>query len=282
MTMKRHEVEVEILKRFDDAGHAHRDDVFETIALECRASDPKLDTRVILDAWNALHLRGAIAPGQSIDPRTENDDRRRYVDLGANLYNGNLREFGRVFRHDFPWARLTDHGREIVAEADRDPANRDGYLTLVGKHLSKKTVAWFYIGEGLTTYEHGCYTATAVLVGAAYESLVLSLRDVVADRVEAKGGDAKDLRAPWQAKRIVDALSKRLDAALDAMPGPLRELYQTRWRSSVHFARMTRNEAGHPRAVDPIKRTDAREMLVGFPNFAELVSLFTRWVPKHL
>ena len=74
---------------------------------------------------------------------------------------------------------LTEVGRRTLSTLSRDPYNPEGYLAAVRPLLAPGSVALSYLEEGVNTFQAGCLKATAVMVGAAAESLVLDVRDTL-------------------------------------------------------------------------------------------------------
>jgi len=86
-----------------------------------------------------------------------------------------------------PFCHITDRGRRALAALSRDPSNPDGYLANLRAIGRLNPVSESYIREALATYAAGCFKATAVMVGAAAESVVLELRDVLVARLDTLG-----------------------------------------------------------------------------------------------
>src|SRR5262249_24875544 len=67
-----------------------------------------------------------------------------------------------------------------------------------------------YVEEALNTYRACCYKATAVLIGAAVERLVFSLRDELAPRLKKRGTKPIKGLDAWQAKTALEAVAQQL------------------------------------------------------------------------
>lgn len=65
------------------------------------------------------------------------------------------------------------------SRSTRDPANPDGYLLHLCTMAGIGLVTESDISESLQTFNSGCFKATAVMVGAAAESVVLEIRDTL-------------------------------------------------------------------------------------------------------
>jgi hypothetical protein len=88
--------------------------------------------------------------------------RTGYLSWGCDLPNPNP-----------PFFHVTDLGRQALALRSRDPANPDGYLAHLRDRTAIGPVTDSYVTDALNTFNAACFKATAVMVGAAAESLVL-------------------------------------------------------------------------------------------------------------
>jgi hypothetical protein len=192
-----------------------------------------------------------------------------YLSWGADLANGAP-----------PWFHVTDVGREALAQHSRDPANPDGYLSHLNSRASISAVTESYIREGLNTFNAGCLKATAVIVGAAAESLVLDIRDALVSKLNlVKASVPKDL-TDWRVKRILDGIEAVIKAKQVDVPKPLFERFQANWPAFTHRIRTARNDAGHPISVDPVTADEVHASLLIFPQLASLASELKDWIDK--
>lgn len=234
-----------------------------------KRSGPSLQSRSVLnEAAQQLSLKhGDLASEQALLTYFHDLFRLGYLAWGYDINNA-----------DPPFFHSTDLGRRALAGMSRDPANPDGYL----KHLASKAtlspVAASYIKEALSTYNAGCFKATAVMTGAAAEAMALQLAEAVADRMIALSVTVPaDLR-DWRIKRVLDALSRVLENA-QPMPRELGEAFGAYWPAFTQQIRVARNEAGHPVSVDPVTADTVHGSLLIFPELADLAATLTAWVP---
>ena len=75
-----------------------------------------------------------------------------------------------------PFCHVTAHGLKMLENLSRDPSNPDGYMAFLLKNTAINPIAQSYIQEALKTYNSACFKASAVMVGAASESLVLAVQ----------------------------------------------------------------------------------------------------------
>jgi hypothetical protein len=176
---------------------------------------------------------------------------------------------------------MTDKGRKTLAHYSRDPSNPDGYLSYLSEESTINPVAMSYIEEALRTYGNDCIKATAVMVGAAAESMVLEVRDTLVEAVKSASGIPPDKLSNWRIKTILDAVAKELDKHKATMPKVLWEAYEAYWPAFTHQIRRARNDAGHPTSVDPVSEETVHAGLLIFPELAALASELIIWIKKH-
>jgi hypothetical protein len=185
---------------------------------------------------------------------------------------------------------VTPDGLETLKRASRDPINRPGYLAYLDHEAPLDSVTRGYVEEALNTYRACCYKATAVLIGAAIEHLVLVLRDELVHRLKARRATVAKGLEVWQVKTILEAIAKQIlpDLAGDARKKPsdesLRNLVaeaQARLQPTAAEFRKIRNDAGHPASLDPVKPADVHANLLLFPSTAKLLLGLTKWVADY-
>jgi hypothetical protein len=198
--------------------------------------------------------------------------------------------FGDLFRigylawgHDLlnsspPFCHITDRGRIALAAVSRDPTNPDGYLANLQVSGSLNPVTESYIREALATYAAGCFKATAVMVGAAAESVVLQVRDSLAARHDELGKPRPSGLDDWRISRILDRLEALLAAQRASMPRQLFEAFEAYWPAFTQQVRVARNSAGHPTSVDPVEERTVQASLLIFPELIKLSTELGEWI----
>jgi len=180
-----------------------------------------------------------------------------------------------------PFCHLTEQGRQTLSHLSRDPANPDGYLAHLSKECSLNPVAESYLEEGLSTYNSNCFKATAVMVGAAAESIVLELRDDLVQRMTSLGKTPSRNLQDWRVKRVLDALRRELELQKSNMPHKLAEAFESYWPAFTQQIRTARNDAGHPTDIDPVTPETVHASLLIFPELAKLASNLKSWVLQY-
>jgi hypothetical protein len=177
-----------------------------------------------------------------------------------------------------PWMHVTEQGRRALANLSRDPLNPGGYLAHLDQVAQITPIARAYIEEALKTWAADCFKASAVMVGAASERLILDVRDALLIRMQALGLTiSADLKA-WQISRVLRAIIGQLNPRRDAMPGELRERYDGFWTALTTQIRIARNDAGHPSSIDPVTQETVHASLLIFPELAGLATGLVDWI----
>jgi hypothetical protein len=177
---------------------------------------------------------------------------------------------------------LTEVGRRTLSNLSRDPYNPEGYLAAVRPLLAPGSVALSYLEEGVNTFQAGCLKATAVMVGAAAESLVLDVRDALVTRLGAIGTPVPARLNDWKVKTVRDAVEAEIEARRTQLDRRLYERFSAFWVAVSDQMRLARNDAGHPVSTDPVTHETVHAALLLFPEFAGLVRDLTAWVSSSL
>jgi len=179
---------------------------------------------------------------------------------------------------DLPWCHLTEQGRRALATISRDPANPDGYIAHLAARATVNAIALSYVREALATFNAGCSKATAVMIGVAAESLVLSLRDALVSKMASLGQTPTADLQDWRIKRVLDSIEASLTARAGIMTQALRDSFAANWPAFTHQIRAARNDAGHPAAIDPVTQDGVHASLLIFPELARLAGELETWV----
>jgi hypothetical protein len=195
-------------------------------------------TRRLMDAWDDLFRSGIIGYG---------------MDLSNLGYN---------------WSHLTEYGADAIKDLNRDPSNPAAYRAVVEPHLRDEPIASSYLGEALDTYNKGTFKASAVMLGCAAEALHLSLRDRLVTKINASGKTPPSSLDTWMIFPVLRAIEGLFTARAKDMDRNLRERFESYWPAWTGLFRMTRNEAGHPKRVEPITRDTMHAALLLPPRLS--------------
>ncbi|MEX2527032.1 MAG: hypothetical protein WEA09_05280 [Gemmatimonadota bacterium] len=216
-----------------------------------RLADGRLELgqqQALLTAWYDLFCTGLLS-------------------WGYNLQNPNP-----------PFVHTTEVGRRTLAHLSRDPYNPDGYLGEIKADIAAYPVAESYLREGVAAFVNGLHRAAAVLCGAATEALVLALRDELVARISALGQTPGAKLKDWRVKTVRDELNVLLTTRKKDMDNRLWERFSAHFVPASDQIRIVRNDAGHPRSIEPISEPIVHANLLLFPEFLALVRELTTWV----
>ena len=180
-----------------------------------------------------------------------------------------------------PFCHLTEQGRETLRYLSRDPANPDGYLAHLSKECNLNPVAESYLQEALNTYNSNCFKATAVMIGAVAESIVLELRDTLVKQMASVGKKPPKSLQDWRIKQVFDSLRNELVLQKSNMPYRLAEALDAYLPAFTQQIRTVRNDAGHPASIDPVTSETVHASLLILPELAKLASNLNTWVSHH-
>jgi hypothetical protein len=195
--------------------------------------------------------------------------RTGYFAWGLNLDNPNP-----------PFFHFTDRGRRAIERLSRDPANPAGYVAHLQSVAKLNPISDSYIREGLACFEAGLHKAAAVMVGAASESLVLELRDILLNRlVELGKAEPKGL-SDWRVKTVLDSLYVFLDGKKATFKRELKEEFEAYFLAFAQQIRASRNDAGHPSSVDPVTEEGVHASFLIFTELARLSNALGEWIAR--
>ena len=232
--------------------------------------------------YDNLQAGGVLQEASRRLPRHDRTVERGLLTVFYDLFRTGYLSWG----HDLPnpsppFFHVTALGRQALALRSRDPANPDGYLAHLRARASVGPVTDSYVTEALNTFNAACFKATAVMFGAAAESLVLGVRDALVARLQALGQPVPADLTDWRVKRILASLETMITAKRAALPVPLFERFEANWPAFTHQIRTARNEAGHPVAVDPVTPEEVHASLLIFPELATLAKQLQAWISTN-
>src|SRR5271166_5991791 len=102
-----------------------------------------------------------------------------------------------------PFFHLTEQGRRTLERLSHDPGNPEGYLRHVYAVAQVNAVARSYLEEEIQCYVAALYKASAVMVGAAAESVVLEIRESTETKLTALGRIVPKGLRDWRIKVIL-------------------------------------------------------------------------------
>lgn len=82
-------------------------------------------------------------------------------------------------------------------------------------------------------------------------------------------------------KTVMDTLKSELDKKKKNMPNPLSEALEAYWPAFTQQVRASRNDAGHPSSIAPVKPETVHASLLIFPELAKLAYDLKDWISNH-
>ncbi len=199
--------------------------------------------------------------------------------LFYDLFRNGLLSWGSNLNNtEPPFCHVTERGRATLRHLSRDPFNPDGYLEHLHNQGTLNPIARSYIQEALKTYNSDCFKASAVMTGAAAESLILELRDALINRITSLSRTPNRDLSDWRIKRVSDAIKRDLEIRRPTMPGVLAESFESYWPAFTQQIRAARNDAGHPSSTDPVTPETVHASLLIFPELVKLLTDLKGWV----
>lgn len=196
-----------------------------------------------------------------------------------DLFRSGVINNGRAINQPGPdWGHLSEHGVETLKNVDRDPSNPRGYLKAIATHLKDQDIALSYLAEALDTYNKGSVKAAAVMLGCTAEALSLSLRDRLKSKIKSNGGSPPPGLDDWRIAAVLRTLEQQIDARVSVMARDLRERYESFWTAWTGLFRLTRNDAGHPKSIEPVTREAVHGQLLLLHEHARLVFDLATWI----
>ena len=197
--------------------------------------------------------------------------RTGYLAWGFNISNPNP-----------PFFHVTSAGQRLLEQLTRDPGNPASYRAHLYSIASVNDVAKSYLEEAVDCYASGLYKASAVMVGAAAESLILELRDSLVAKLQTMvTKPPKDIE-DWRVKRVLDAMHGFFSSQKSNLPSELRNEFEAYWAAFAQQIRAVRNEVGHPSSVAPVTSDTVHASLLILPELAKLQNKLVRWVTNDL
>lgn len=170
----------------------------------------------------------------------------------------------------------------MLSKTTRDPSNPAGYLRHLASITPLDPISMSYLTEGLECYVAGLFKAAAVMVGGAAERVILNLRDVTAERLTTLGKPVPKDIDDWRIRTVSTVLRDFFEAHKNLFRRELRESFEAYWSAFAQQIRAVRNDAGHPKSVDPVTSDTVHASLLVFPELARIANGLADWVTTEL
>ncbi len=179
---------------------------------------------------------------------------------GMNASNPNL-----------PWFRITDYGKQVLAEQRFVPHDPAGYLKELkaAATTTVTSVSVSYVEEALNCFTRGCHVASVLLLGVAAESVFLELCNVVKETLTNPAHRRAFEKLPDAVKPKHRWIVEHYQALPASTRKDLPESLDMTLTSLYDLIRRQRNELGHPQPEPPtVDRERAFVAFRLFPTYA--------------
>ncbi len=197
---------------------------------------------------------------------------------GANRMNPN-----------WPFYAVTVTGQAAVDAGRPQPYDADGFIEYfmqtAGADADPVVIA--YVREAVETFNVGCMRASAVMLGAASEKLILlaidALRSSIADGTKKASFEmqlAKNWMITSRYRVFEETLEKVIAAKKTPLPKDLVEFFGGEMVAGSQLLRRIRNSAGHPEAPGVVNEDDVFMNLRFFPAYARHMRELSEFLTK--
>jgi hypothetical protein len=168
---------------------------------------------------------------------------------------------------------LTDTGKISASDEQFNPDDPERYLERLKKNVPEiNPLVYQYADEAVNCYNHDCYLASAVMLGAASEAAFLEMAYGSIPWFDELGDSLKTIldnpRQPYIKK--FQEFRKKIDIKKSKLPKDLEEKLHLTFDSLLDLYRVTRNDVGHPTGK-MIERDDQYISLQMFGRYLQTV-----------
>ncbi len=151
----------------------------------------------------------------------------------------------------WPFLRLTQFGHEIIAQTEPHYYDPDGYIEfLKSKVTNLDSVIEQYIFEGLNCFKRQLFFASAVMVGAAAEKIILLLVESIKNSI-SNPQQKKEIERLLESPRLPTIFAKIMEILVPLtengiIPYSIHQGCSEHLMSLFEMIRVQRNNAVHP------------------------------------
>lgn len=193
------------------------------------------------------------------------EDHRRLLEMIWALITEGVMTIGFQNNESWPFVSLTEYGEEHIKGGHATPYDVADFISRLEAAGALDDVEKRYITQSLQAYVHNLPDASAVMLGAASEHLLIELvKEISAKDATAKAAGDKVLDGP--ALGMLRFARDYFVPKAKNLPRELRENLETTFLSIAALIRATRNDAGHPE-LSNVSREQCFVNLQLFPGY---------------
>lgn len=174
---------------------------------------------------------------------------------------------------EWPFFRITAHGKRVLQNREYSPYDPNGYLHRLKEEISgiDETIVR-YVEESLRCLRMDCLLAAAVTIGCASEKAMLLLIEHFGAAIKnsTKKAEYEKETGNWMIGTKYNAFRKRIDSIAQNLPKELRAPLEQQLHGTFDLIRRVRNDAGHP-SGEPVTRDVILASHIGFPGYCKYV-----------
>lgn len=172
--------------------------------------------------------------------------------------------------------RLTDAGIAAAKDEQFNPDDPERYMSRLRSNIADiSDLVFMYADEAVGCYTHGCYLASAVMLGVASEAAFMEMATESVAWLQSSGAALKnilhDSRQPYVRK--FEEFRKRIEPRKGDLPEELADGMSLTFDAVLDLLRIRRNDAGHPTGK-PVLREDQYISLQMFARYLQRLYQF--------
>ena len=153
---------------------------------------------------------------------------------------------------------LTDAGAASAKDEQFNPDDPELYMGRLRSNIPDLSdLVLSYADEALRCYAHGCYLASAVMLGVASEAAFMEMARASVTWLESAGPALKKVldNPREQYVKKFEAFRRRVEPRKADLPNDLADGMNLTFNSVIELLRIGRNDSGHPTGK-PMSRED--------------------------
>lgn len=182
---------------------------------------------------------------------------------------------------NLPFFRLTEFGKDYISQSAPHYYDPQGYMEFLKNIVQNlDSVIEQYVFESLNCYRRQLFFASAVMIGAAAEKVILLLLQAITDSMSnpSKKRKAVQLLDRPNLPEIFDTIRKTIDPLIKAkiIPYSVHQGCTEHLMSLFEMIRVQRNDAIHP-ITGQVDRTKVFLSLQTIPTALESINRLIEW-----